>query len=237
MSAHGIRTILFSTVGYVAARVIAATMRLSTYGEEKIEAARSRHSGVILATWHGRTFVPITHYRGRGYWAFVSTSRDGEYQNTLLGWFGWQRVRGSTSSRGAVTAALRMARELRNGAVLAHTPDGPRGPSHVVHPGAIFLGEKSGCPIIPAGVSAYPALRLKAWDRYVVPKLFARCVILYGEPMLIPPNLTEPQRAELCLRLGDEITRLEAEADALAERPDGGRAVEREHEMSDADDR
>ena len=234
MNGHALKTLGVTTVIYVMARVIAATIRLTTYGEDKIETARSRYGGVILATWHGRTFVPIMHYRGRGYWAFVSTSRDGEYQNNLLGWFGWKRVRGSTSSRGAVTSALRMARELKNGAILAHTPDGPRGPLHVVHPGAIFLGEKSGCPIIPAGVSAYPALWLKAWDRYLVPKLFARSVIVYGEPMLVPPDLTEQQRGELCLRLGEEISRLEARADALAERRPESRAVDGLRAMSDA---
>ncbi len=194
---------------YNLSRFICWTVRLESTGEEKIADLHKKHGGVILVTWHGRTLIPINHYRGRGYWAFVSTSRDGEYQNIVLQRYGFHRVRGSTSSRGAVTAALKMAKELRNGAILTHTPDGPRGPSHSVHAGAIFLAEKSGCPILPAGVSAYPRKLLGTWDKFLVPKLFARAVIIYGDPVIVPSGMTEAQRDELGKSLGEQITRLE----------------------------
>ena len=63
----------------------------------------------------GGRSIPITRFRGRGYWAMVSTSRDGEYQNRIFRRFGWQTVRGSTSARGAVQAALTMVRHLKGG--------------------------------------------------------------------------------------------------------------------------
>jgi lysophospholipid acyltransferase (LPLAT)-like uncharacterized protein len=195
--------------------LIASTVRLTAVGEERIDEARAQSGGAILCGWHGRTFMPITHYRSRGYWAFISTSRDGNIQNELFRRFGFKTVRGSTSARGAVASALRMAKELRNGAVLAHTPDGPRGPSHVVHPGAIFLAQKSGCPIIPAGVSAFPAWNLKTWDAYQVPKFFSRGAIVYGEPVHVPSGLSDVEREEFCRRIGDEICCLEARADEL----------------------
>jgi hypothetical protein len=212
------RVWFFSNLIYAIVRFIASTLRLTLVGEDKIEATRASYGGAILASWHGRTLVPVTHYRGRGYWAMISTSRDGNVQNRLFRKFGFSTVRGSTSARGAVASALRMAKELRDGAVLAHTPDGPRGPSHVVHPGAIFLAQKSGCPIIPAGVSADPAWHLSTWDSYLVPMPFARAAIVYGEPMLVPSKLDDAGRGELCARLGDEIRRLEAEADAIVRR-------------------
>ncbi len=190
-------------------------MRVTLVGEEKIEETRKLHGGLILVSWHGRTFVGINHYRKRGYWAMISTSRDGEYQNEIFHMYGFNTVRGSTSARGAVKSALKMAKELKNGAVLAHTPDGPRGPIHVVHPGAIFFAEKSGCPIIPVGSSIFPAKYLSTWDQYQLPWPFARAALVYGEPMMIPSNLDEAARAEFCSRLGDEISRLEAEADAI----------------------
>jgi lysophospholipid acyltransferase (LPLAT)-like uncharacterized protein len=201
-------------IGYLICRLIMATIRLEVRGEEQIEATRSAYGGLILATWHGRTFMPVAHYRGRGFWAIISTSRDGCIQNRVFNLLGWNTVRGSTSARGAVAAALRMAKVLRGGAILAHTPDGPRGPSHVVYPGAIFLAEKSGCPILPAGVSANHAWYTSAWDRYMLPRPFARGVIIYGTPIHVPAHLDDDSRAELCLRLGREIERLEAEADA-----------------------
>ena len=203
---------------YRLSRLICWSIRIETRGEEQIDELKQQYGGVIVVTWHGRTLIPICHFKGRGYWAFVSTSRDGEYQNRVLELYGFNRVRGSTSSRGAVTAALRMAKELKNGAVLTHTPDGPRGPSHSVHAGAIFLAEKSGCPIVPSGISAYPRKLLNTWDKFLLPMPFSRGIILYGEPLLVPAGLSEPQRDELCRRLGEEITRLEHEADNVVQR-------------------
>src|SRR5579884_4260175 len=198
-----------------AARAVAFTLRLRVVGEEQIERIRARSGrGVILVTWHGRTFVPITRFRNRGYWAMISTSRDGEYQNQLFRRFGFHTVRGSTSARGAIKGALSMVRELKEGAVLAHTPDGPRGPSHCFYPGAIFLAQKSGCPIIPAGVSAWPRWNLGSWDRYIIPMPFSRAALLYGDPIYIPAELDEAEREALAEQVGREISRLEAEAEA-----------------------
>lgn len=197
------------------ARAIAGTLRLRVVGEEQIEAIRAKtNSGVILVTWHGRTFIPITRFRNRGYWAMISTSRDGEYQNRLFQRFGFHTVRGSTSARGAIKGALSMVRELKRGAVLAHTPDGPRGPNHVVYPGAIFLAQKSGCPIIPAGISARPRWILGTWDHYVIPCPFARASLLYGAPIYVPPELDDAERQEFADRVGQEICRLESEAES-----------------------
>ena len=197
------------------ASVIAKTLRLRVVGEEQIEAICAKNErGVILVTWHGRTFIPITRFRNRGYWAMISTSRDGEYQNRLFQRFGFHTVRGSTSSRGAIKGALSMVRELKRGAILAHTPDGPRGPNHVVHPGAIFLAQKSGCPIIPAGISAWPRWTLGTWDHYLIPRPFARASFLYGEPIYVPAELDDDERQAFADRVGQEICRLEAEAES-----------------------
>jgi lysophospholipid acyltransferase (LPLAT)-like uncharacterized protein len=201
------------------ARAIAGTLRLRVVGEEQIESLRAKTgSGVILVTWHGRTFIPITRFRSRGYWAMISTSRDGEYQNRLFQRFGFHTVRGSTSARGAIKGALSMVRELKKGAILAHTPDGPRGPNHVVHPGAIFLAQKSGCPIIPAGISSWPRWTLGTWDHYMIPRPFAKASFLYGAPIYVPPELDDDERQNFADRVGREICRLEAEAESQVRR-------------------
>ena len=172
---------------------------------------------MILATWHGRTLLPIARFQGRGYWAIISTSRDGEYQNQVFQRFGWQVVRGSTSARGAVQSALAMTRHLKAGATLAFTPDGPRGPSHVVQPGAIFLAQKSGSPIVPTGISACPRKLMRAWDRYMIPCPFARAVWIYGEPIYIPADAkSEEERQMWAERVGAAINALEAQAEREA---------------------
>lgn len=199
---------------YWTARLLARTLRLRVIGEERVTELQKRGQGVILVTWHGRTFLGITHFRGRGYWAFISTSRDGEYQNQIFRRFGWNTLRGSTSARGAIQSALTMTKHLKAGATLAHTPDGPRGPSGQVHPGAIFMALKSGCPIIPAGMSAAPRKLMPTWDRYLLPLPFARAVLIYGEPITIPADVKgEDAMNEWAVRVGEAIHALEREAE------------------------
>ena len=162
--------------------------------------------------------LPISRFRKRGYWAIISTSRDGEYQNQIFQRFGWQTVRGSTSARGAVQAALAVTKQLKRGATLAFTPDGPRGPSHVVQPGAIFLAQKSGSPIVPAGISAYPRkLSSRSWDRYLIPRPFSRAVWIYGDPIYIPADAKSEEDQKLWAdRIGAAIDALEAQAEREA---------------------
>ena len=217
---------LVSLLIYALARLIAATLRLRVVGEERVRAFQDAGQGVILVTWHGRTLVPITRFRGRGYWAVISTSRDGEYQNRIFRRLGWQTVRGSTSARGAVRSALALCRHLQAGATLAFTPDGPRGPRGQVQPGAIFLARKSGCPIIPAGVSAHPRTLARTWDGYLLPRPFARAALIYGEPIFIPADADGEEQQVWAERVGAAIDALEAEAEQLvgASRADGGAA-------------
>ncbi len=216
------RVITFIVYWYT--RCTAATLRLRVVGEERVTDLQKTGQGVILVTWHGRTLIPITRFRGRGYWAFISTSRDGEYQDQIFRRYGWQTVRGSTSARGAVQSALTMIKHLKAGATLAHTPDGPRGPRGQVHAGAIFLAQKSGCPVIPAGISAAPRWQLSTWDRYLVPKMFARGVWIYGEPITIPPNASLEEQQEAALRIGAAIDALEEEAERQVRAGRGARA-------------
>jgi len=211
-------------LAYWIARLLSATLRVRMVGEEHLRAAQEAGKGVILVSWHGRTFLPITRYRNKGYWAIVSTSRDGEYQNRLFQRFGIKTVRGSTSARGAIQSVLTLTKHLKAGATAAFTPDGPRGPSHVVQPGAIFLAQKSGSPIIPAGISAYPRKLMRAWDRYMIPLPFSRVVWIYGEPITIPADARSEEDQRLWAeRVGAAITALEeqAERDVGAVRADG----------------
>ncbi len=208
---------IISFLVYWFVRLLTLTVRLRVIGEGPVRELQETGHGVILVTWHGRTMLPISRFRRRGYWAIISTSRDGEYQNQIFGRFGWQTVRGSTSARGAVQAALSITKQLKKGATLAFTPDGPRGPSHVVQPGAIFLAQKSGSPIVPAGISAYPRKLSRSWDGYLVPRPFSRAVWIYGDPIYIPADAKSEEDQKLWAdRIGAAIDALEAEAEREA---------------------
>ncbi|MCC6730794.1 MAG: lysophospholipid acyltransferase family protein [Chthonomonadales bacterium] len=173
------------------ARFIGLTLRVRYIGRERMEEAARK--GCILVTWHGRTLIAANTLRGRGFWALISLSRDGEIQNHIFRRFGFQTIRGSTG-RGGVRAALQLARAVQEGGVLAFTPDGPRGPTHRVQEGTIFLAQRSGKPIVPIGCSARPRKLMGSWDSYMVPLPFARAEVVFGPPIAVPAELTEEGR-------------------------------------------
>lgn len=208
-------TRLLAFTVWLIARAIGATARIRYENKEAMDAVLAAGKGAILVTWHGRSLIPANVLRNRGYWALISLSRDGELQNCIFKRFGFNTVRGSTG-RGGVKAALQLARILQQGGVLAFTPDGPRGPTHKVQPGTILLGQKSGCPIVPVGISARPRLLVRSWDRYMVPGLWARVWWVVGEPLVVPPELTEEDRQTIAEQLERALNRAEKRAEELA---------------------
>ena len=203
---------LYGAAVYTVARIIYTTLRLKC---ENLEGATIGDKGTILVTWHGRSLIPANLFRNRGYWALISLSRDGDLQNNIFRKLGFQIVRGSTG-RGGVRGALEMARRVKEGGILTFTPDGPRGPTHKVQPGVILMAQKSGAPIVPIGVSSEYRWVARSWDAYMVPKPFSRAFALIGEPIYVPPKLSEGERDAMCVRVEHAINRLEKEAERRA---------------------
>ncbi len=196
------------------ARMISLTVRLQTKNADIMREFEKDGKGAILITWHGRTMVPANYFRNRGYWALISLSRDGDIQNRIFKLFGFHTIRGSTG-RGGVKAVLQMAKKVREGGILSYAPDGPRGPSHKVQEGTIFLAERCGCPVIPLGFSANPRKLLKSWDKYLIPKFFAKGAMVLGEPIFVPPNMTDEQKQEIALKIEEAINQAEEEAERM----------------------
>lgn len=142
---------------------------------------------VLLAFWHGRMLYFLHLYHRQRFTVLVSRSRDGEFVSRVLQCFGVHVTRGS-SSRGGAQALLDLAREMRHGCHAAMTPDGPRGPRYVVHPGIITLAKRTGAVIVPVSYSARWKKVLRSWDRFVVPLPFSRVVVVYGEPIGVPAS-------------------------------------------------
>jgi lysophospholipid acyltransferase (LPLAT)-like uncharacterized protein len=220
-SRHDRRASVLGFAVWLVARFIGATLRIRYENHDRVEAAVASGEGLILVSWHGRTLIPACIYRRRGFWVLISLSRDGEMQRHIFQRFGFQIVRGSTG-RGGVKAALQLARKIREGGVLAFTPDGPRGPSRKVQGGTLFLAQRAGCPIIPLGISARPRLLVHSWDRYMVPSPFGRAVVVAGEPLRVPANLDEEGLRRATEEIERAIDAVEARAEELMGYPPGG---------------
>ena len=82
----------------------------------------------------GQLLPLIWHHRNQRVAILVSEHRDGEIIARVAQSIGYRLIRGS-STRGGERALLALARELKAGAEVAVTPDGPRGPREVMRPG------------------------------------------------------------------------------------------------------
>jgi lysophospholipid acyltransferase (LPLAT)-like uncharacterized protein len=212
------------------------TWRVQVENEALVQSLVQEQGAVILVTWHGRMLVPIATTRNRGYYALVSRSGDGGMLSAIFERLGWRLIRGSTG-RGAVEALRTGCEALAQpGTVLAFTPDGPRGPAGVAKPGMIYFAQKTGKPIVPVGVSARPRKLLASWDRFLIPLPFARCLLVYGEPIYARPG---DDLQELTQRVQDAIHQLEHDTETKMGFVATG-ATAREEEMeciwSDAQD-
>ncbi len=173
---------------------IAATVRFKVVGREHLESVAAGSKGGLFLPWHGVTMLPIYYCRHMGFYSIVSLSKDGELQNRLLRSRGFITIRGSSARRG-IRALLESVRCLKEGHVMAITPDGPKGPPKRVQPGTVHLAQRSGCPVIPVGVACNPCKRLSSWDRHMVPAPFARAVMVFGEPLYVNEDEDEQQAA------------------------------------------
>ncbi|WP_419186127.1 lysophospholipid acyltransferase family protein [Rohdeia mirabilis] len=162
-------------------RLMARTWKTEVEGEEHFASVRSS-DGYLLALWHGRMVLGIVAHQGHDLSILVSHSKDGELMHRLLGRFGFGTVRGSTS-RGAPRALREMLRDLKQGRGVVVTPDGPRGPLHRMNAGLAWMSRATGYPVVPIGFATNSGWVLPSWDRFVIPKPFARIGIVYGEPM------------------------------------------------------
>jgi len=140
-------------------------------------------NSVLFALWHGLQLPLIVTHRNMGVHLLISKSRDGSLVSAICENLGFRTVRGS-SSRGGVSAARELVNLLSKGETVAVTPDGPRGPACVVKKGVSLIPKRAKVPVVPYGVSAFPSVRLKSWDSFMIPLPFARLVISEGRPIL-----------------------------------------------------
>ena len=186
----GMRTLLPLLV-----RALCATWRLREIDAANREACTDDR-GALMTLWHGRMLAALPSARDRGHQVLVSPSRDGDLIARLLRSYGYGVIRGS-SSRGGARAMREMSTQLTRGKSVVITPDGPRGPRHNMNIGPACLARETGLPVLCLGVAADRAWRLKSWDRFTIPKPFARVAIAYGAPIKVDADASDRRLEEI----------------------------------------
>jgi len=147
----------------------------------------------ITVTWHNRLlFYPAMFKRPirKKTVAMVSASRDGQYVTDICRLFGIRSVRGSSSKKGfvAFTDALKFLEEKCN---ISITPDGPRGPRYKMSKGPIALASMTGYRVLPVSVNYSSYWELRSWDKFQIPKPWAKITLVLGNPIKIPADLSD----------------------------------------------
>ena len=174
------------------------------------------HRGVY-PLWHSHQLGGIWHYRRQGVVTIASAHRDAEYPARFAESLGYIVVRGS-STRGGTRAFLELLGHARAGKAIAITPDGPRGPRHVVKPGAIHLAKDANVPVVPIAIGYSSCWTMKSWDGFRIPKPFCRGYVLWGDPVTVRKNASNEEIEAARLNIERQMIRLEEQADALAAR-------------------
>ncbi len=176
-------------------RLLIKTVRLTVIGEEHFNKHYLENNKAIFALWHGRMLLPILHNIDRGIHALASRHNDGEIITRIIEKLGFKCIRGS-STRGGAEALLEMIEVMKEGAGIAITPDGPKGPLRELKMGTVVLAQRSGAPIIPISAYAENPLFFSSWDRFMTLKPFGKAVVIYGEPVFVPKDITDKELEE-----------------------------------------
>ncbi len=162
-------------------------------GTEHIDAALARAPSFIPVYWHQHQLFCIKQLAamrasGVRLGFLISPSVDGEFAAMMVKRLGGEVIRGSSSHTGARALRDYYQALAHEGISPAITPDGPRGPPWKFKPGAILLSQMSQRPIIPMAYAASRAWGIQ-WDRFVIPKPFARIAIVVGPAVYVGKGL------------------------------------------------
>jgi lysophospholipid acyltransferase (LPLAT)-like uncharacterized protein len=186
-------------IGYPLIAALGHTLRWRVEGLEHFDEILASGRQPVMAFWHGRILPATFYFRRRGIVVITSENFDGEWIARIIERFGYGTARGS-STRGGVKALLQMARDMEQGRPAGFTLDGPRGPARVAQPGAVWLSQRTGNPILPFHLEASSAWTMRNWDRTQIPKPFSTVALVVGEPMTVGEDV-EKVRRELEARL------------------------------------
>lgn len=145
---------------------------------------------VLICVWHQQFFPAIRYFKKYERYnpgLMISRSKDGEIIARVAKMSGWHPVRGS-SSRGGSEALHGMIDRLKTSRLSGHVVDGPRGPAGIVKPGVIRMAHATGAMIVPFYTYTDRAWYMNSWDKFVLPKPFAKVTLRFGEMIKFDPS-------------------------------------------------
>lgn len=166
-------------------RLLRRTWRVRTH-DAFILSDAIENGGAVIAFWHGEQLPMAPLHVSDRIAGLASYSPDGALAADVIHRLGYRSLRGS-SSRGGLQALRACRAALEQGVSPALAVDGPRGPRHEVHRGALGIAAQAQRPIIYVVCRSSRSWRLKTWDQFQIPWPGAQVDVAYG---CMPPPKT-----------------------------------------------
>jgi lysophospholipid acyltransferase (LPLAT)-like uncharacterized protein len=196
-------------------RFVYLTNRWSIEGCEWTRLLSREGRTFIVAFWHGRLLMmPKAWHQLAPFYMLISAHRDGRIIAGAMTYFGIGTIAGSTR-RGGSSALRAMLKQLKDGAAIGITPDGPRGPAMTVSVGIVNIARIAGVPIVPVTYATSRRRELATWDRFQLALPFGRGVFLFGEPIEIDAELDDAGLESVRGLLETRMLEMDREADRL----------------------
>ena len=156
----------------------------------------------IIAIWHNRLFYGVYSLRykiaqhGHDVLAIISESDDAEFIARCTEYCGAYAARGS-STRGGKKALKTILKYTKTHFHPLITPDGPVGPVYEAKEGLAAIAKITGLPIVPIAYNTKSKWVFNSWDKFMIPKPFAKVFLDYAAPITITSDLSTQQAKDL----------------------------------------
>lgn len=206
-------------------RVVDGTLDLKVFGHEHVAPVLRMGRPMLIVVWHGHGLLPIFFFQGYPLVIYCSQPRVGpapllsratrKLTLAALGHLGY-RVLDAAQFSSEARGVIRFVQFLSHGSGGVIAADGPGGPMFHAKPGAAYLAKKTGVVLLPVASAMHEAIALDSWDRFEIPRPFTKAVLMIGESLEVPEEISDDQLEALSGRLERILNSLTASAEAEA---------------------
>lgn len=169
-------------------RLYISTFRYTVKGKDAVDRLMADKKRLVVSVWHNQLLCVSDRYEGIRLTTMISRSKDGGYFAALVESLGIHVVRAS-SSRGASAGTLEMLEMMNKGYHAIMAADGPKGPKFRIKMGSLYLAKKADRIIVPMFADCKRFYRFNSWDNFILPKLFAKIDITFGDPIYVSDSI------------------------------------------------
>jgi lysophospholipid acyltransferase (LPLAT)-like uncharacterized protein len=197
-------------------KALVSTYKIEIRSKELQQKARdlSPHGSFVFAVWHEQVVSALCgHAWSEPYLTLTSRSKDGDYAAFVSQKLGFVSVRGSSKKRnkdkGGKEAIQEYVAKMNQGVSGGITVDGPKGPRQKCKAGVVLISMQTQSPILPVVGIASSFWEFNSWDKFKIPKPFAKIILQYGEPIQIQADATPEEIEEVCDQVSIALKELE----------------------------